>query len=417
MARMAGGVAGGMLAEGSRQLRDGKRLNARDMLLTPSNARRVADQLATMRGAAMKVGQMLSMDTGDFLPRELADILARLRDDARYMPVDQLRSVMDGAYGEDWESLFYDFDMQPIAAASIGQVHKTVSPDGREIVLKVQYPGVADSIDSDVNNITSLLRLSGLLPDDLDIQPLLEDAKAQLKDEADYLQEAKHLDAFGQLLKDDDRFIVPELVPELTHRNVLAMTYVSGEPIDVVADLPQKKRDAVMTALIGLVLQELFELRLMQTDPNFANYRYRRIDGRIVLLDFGATRKYKAGFANDFKRLAKAAIAGSDKRMIQAAQKLGYAIGEDGGEYRAMILRVFELVLEPLREDVEYDFATSTIAQEMAEMSENMMDYRDEMAPPPIEAVFFQRKLGGMFMLATRLKARVNVHQLILPWL
>lgn len=417
MARMAGGVAGGMLAEGSRQLREGKRLNARDMLLTPANARRIADQLATMRGAAMKVGQMLSMDTGDFLPRELADILARLRDDAQYMPVAQLRSVMEGAYGAEWESLFYGFDMQPIAAASIGQVHKTLSPDGREIVLKIQYPGVAASIDSDVNNITSLLRISGLLPDDVDIQPLLDDAKAQLRDEADYLLEAQHLQAFGELLRDDDRFIVPQLVPELTHRNVLAMSYISAEPIDIVATLPQKKRDAVMTALIELVLRELFDLRLMQTDPNFANYRYRSSDGRIVLLDFGATRKYTASFANSFKRLAKAAIAQHHGRMVQAAEKMGYSVGQEGSEFREVALRAFELVLEPLCEDVDYDFSNSTIAQEMAEMGETMMDYRDEMAPPPIEAVFFQRKLGGMFLLATRLKARVNVHQLILRWL
>ena len=417
MARMASGVAGGMLAEGSRQLRDGKRLNARDMLLTPANARRVADQLATMRGAAMKVGQMLSMDTGDFLPRELADILARLRDDARFMPVDQLCDVMEDAFGTDWESMFYNFDMQPIAAASIGQVHRTLSPEGYDIVLKIQYPGVADSIDSDVNNITGLLRLSGLIPDDVDIQPLLDDAKAQLKDEADYLLEAEYLEAFGDLLADDERFIVPTLVPEYTHENILAMTYVSGDPIDTVAKLPQEDRDAVMTALIELVLRELFELRLMQTDPNFANYRYRPEDGRIVLLDFGATRKYTAAFSNGFKRLAKAAIAGNPTRMIKAAEALGYSVGEEDSEYREMILQAFELALEPLCEDVPYDFATSTIAQEFAEMGESMMAYREVMQPPPIQAVFFQRKLGGMFMLATRLKARVNVHQLIAPFL
>ena len=161
MARLAGGVAGGMVAEGARQLRAGNRPRPRDLLLTPDNAHRVAEQLATMRGAAMKVGQMLSMDTGDFLPRELTDILAKLRDDARHMPIEQLQEAMREAYGEDWESLFYGFDPRPLAAASIGQVHKTISPDGREIVLKVQYPGVADSIDSDVNNIAGLLRLSG----------------------------------------------------------------------------------------------------------------------------------------------------------------------------------------------------------------------------------------------------------------
>lgn len=417
MARMAGGVAGGMLAEGSRQLRQGKRPRARDMLLTPSNARRVADQLATMRGAAMKVGQMLSMDTGDFLPRELADILARLRDDARYMPAKQLCAVMESVYGDDWESLFYGFDTQPIAAASIGQVHKTLSPDGREIALKIQYPGVAQSIDSDVNNITSLLRLSGLLPEGVDIQPLLDDAKAQLREEADYLLEAQHLEAFGALLADDTRFIVPTLLPELTHRNVLAMTYVAAEPIDVVAELPQGERDAVMSALIELVLRELFDLRLMQTDPNFANYRYRRGDGRIVLLDFGATRKYTAGFANGFKRLAKAVIAGHPQRMIKAADALGYAVGEEGSRYRELMLEAITLALQPLCVDEDYDFARSTIAQDFAELGEEMMSYRDAVRPPPIEVLFFQRKLGGMFLLATRLKARVNVHRLIEPFL
>ena len=129
VARLAGGVAGGMLAEGTRQLKAGKRLRARDMLLTPGNARRVGDQLAEMRGAAMKLGQILSMDTGDFLPRELADILARLRSDARAMPPEQLQAAMQAAYGADWESLFYGFDPRPIAAASIGQVHRTVAPD------------------------------------------------------------------------------------------------------------------------------------------------------------------------------------------------------------------------------------------------------------------------------------------------
>ncbi|MEP1594759.1 MAG: AarF/UbiB family protein, partial [Halieaceae bacterium] len=186
VAKLAGGVAGGMLAEGARQLRAGNRPKRRDLLLTPGNARRVADQLADMRGAAMKLGQILSMDTGDLLPRELADILARLRSDARIMPIEQLQQAMTDAYGDDWESLFYGFNFTPIAAASIGQVHRALSPDGRDIVLKVQYPGVSDSIDNDVDNISTVLRLSGLVPEGIDLGPLLSDAKLQLKDEADY---------------------------------------------------------------------------------------------------------------------------------------------------------------------------------------------------------------------------------------
>ena len=151
VAKLAGGVAGGMLAEGTRQWRAGNRPRRRDLIMTPANARRVTNQLAEMRGAAMKLGQILSMDTGDMLPRELADILARLRSDASAMPVEQLQQTMTDAYGEDWESLFYDFDFKPLAAASIGQVHKNTSPDGRSIVLKLQYPGVRESIDNDVD--------------------------------------------------------------------------------------------------------------------------------------------------------------------------------------------------------------------------------------------------------------------------
>ncbi|MDX1733292.1 MAG: AarF/ABC1/UbiB kinase family protein [Halioglobus sp.] len=417
MARLAGGVAGGMLAEGSRQLRAGKRPRARDMLLTPGNARRVADQLATMRGAAMKVGQMLSMDTGDFLPRELADILARLRDDAHYMPAAQLRQVMVDAYGEDWEALFYGFDMKPLAAASIGQVHRAYSPDGREIVLKVQYPGVAESIDSDVDNIAGLLRVSGLLPEGLDIRPLLAEAKQQLRDEADYLKEAKHLAKFHSVLDDDDRFVLPQVLPEFTHRNVLAMTYVSGGPIDTVADRPQAERDRVMTALFELMFTELFELRLVQTDPNFANYRYRASDGEIVLLDFGATRRFKAAFANDYRRLARAAVAGDVDKLVSAAERVGYEMGQEGSEYRELMQELFLLALEPLRTEGPYDFAASDMARNMSELGEDIASYREFWNTPPTDALYFHRKLGGMFMLATRLKARVDLNGLLQHWL
>lgn len=417
VARMAGGVAGGMLAEGTRQLRAGKRPKARDMLLTPANARRVADQLATMRGAAMKVGQILSMDTGDFLPRELADILARLRSDARYMPPGQLDQVMSEAYGDNWESQFYGFEHKPLAAASIGQVHRTLSPDGREIVLKVQYPGVAGSIDADVDNIASLLKISGLLPSEFDIAPLLDDAKAQLQDEADYNKEAEFLAAFGDLLAGDERFLVPEVVPELTCKTVLAMTYVNGQPIESIGALPQVERDAVMTALIELMFRELFELRMVQTDPNFANYQYDRSSGKIVLLDFGATRRFKASFVNGYRSLAKAAIAGNRKRLIAAAERVGYAMGDEDSEYRELVLELFLMALEPLQQDELYDFAASDMSRRMSERAEEVTAFRDFWQAPPTDAVYFHRKLGGMFLLATRLKARVNVHQLISKFL
>jgi predicted unusual protein kinase regulating ubiquinone biosynthesis (AarF/ABC1/UbiB family) len=416
VAKLAGGVASGMIAEGGRRLRSGERPRARDMLLTARNAQRVADELARMRGAAMKLGQMLSMDGGEFLPRQLADILARLRDEADYMPFDQLDRTMTGAFGEDWEEQFYGFDYTPIAAASIGQVHRTHAPDGRDVVLKVQYPGVAKSIDSDIDNIYALLKLSGLVPDQVDMKPLLKDAKAQLRDEANYLLEAEHLAEFGELLADDERFVVPELLPELTTEHVLAMTYIESEPVDVIADLGQGQRDALVTAMMDLMLMEFFHLRMVQTDPNFANYRYQSATDRMVLLDFGATRRFKAKFVNEYRRMIKAAQKGDEARLLDAAGKLGYVVEDGSDAYREFVLDIFAIALEPLTTDGPYDFGASDISTRLSEIGATAQDFREFWHAPPSDAVFFHRKVGGMFLLAQRLGARVDLKALAARW-
>jgi predicted unusual protein kinase regulating ubiquinone biosynthesis (AarF/ABC1/UbiB family) len=417
VAGLAGRVAGSMLAEGTRQWRAGKRPRKRDLLLTPGNARRVADQLAEMRGAAMKLGQILSMDNGELLPRELADILARLRSEATSMPAEQLEKALRSAYGRDWASQFAEFDRVPIAAASIGQVHRAVSHDGMELALKIQYPGVADSIRSDVDNIATVLRLSGILPAGVDVGPLLEDAKRQLEDEADYLVEARFLEAFHRVLGDDERFILPQLRRDLTRRNVLAMSYVAGGPIESLAQKPRAERDRVMSALVELMLTELFELRMVQTDPNFANYQYRYASGDIVLLDFGATRRFRARFVDSYRQLAAAAIDGDTERMAAAAEKLGYAVGDADGRYRELLLELLLLVLEPLRFDEPYDFAASDMPERLSQLAQSAARYADFWHAPPTDVVYFHRKVGGMFLLAARMGARVNAHRLMRDWL
>ena len=159
LSTMTAGVAGNMALRGAAELGRGKRPQFRDLLMTPANMSRVADQLAKMRGAAMKVGQLVSMDTGDVLPPELADIFARLRDDAHFMPPAQLKKVLATHWPNGWLGQFQSFDVRPIAAASIGQVHRAQTRDGRDMAIKVQYPGVAQSIDSDVANVGALVRM------------------------------------------------------------------------------------------------------------------------------------------------------------------------------------------------------------------------------------------------------------------
>ena len=417
LARLAGGVAGNMLAHGARQMASGQRPRAKDLLMTPANARRLTRQLSEMRGAAMKLGQILSMDSGDFLPKELADILATLRNSAYTMPEHQLEEMLQSAFGEGYGAKLKNFERRPFAAASIGQVHRLQTRDGRDAVLKIQYPGVRESIDSDVDNLAALLRFSGLLPKHIDLKPLLAEVKVQLREEADYEQEAKYLNAFVRALGEDERFCLPRVIPSLTSERILGMTYVPGEPIEQVFEESQEERDRVMSLMLELLLVEMFELRLVQTDPNFANYRYDPETGQVVLLDFGASRRFKAAFTHAYRDLLKATIDGDREAMAAAASRAGYQMGPEGSRYRETLLDLALIVLDPIRRDEAYDFGSSELPRQASGMAEEMQSFREFWEAPPVDAAYVHRKIVGLFMMASRLSARVNVNALLRPWL
>ncbi|MEM6649662.1 MAG: AarF/ABC1/UbiB kinase family protein, partial [Pseudomonadota bacterium] len=302
-------IASNMVVEGASRLAKGERPSLNDLLLTPNNARKVADQLSQLRGAAMKMGQLLSMDGGDFIPPELADILSRLRASAHSMPPKQLRRVLNDNWGRTWLTKFEKFEVTPMAAASIGQVHRAKTKDGRDLAVKIQYPGVRQSIDSDVDNVAMLIRLSQMVPDGVDVTPFLEEAKRQLHDEANYQREGEYLQKFRTHLADMPDFVLPEFYGDLTTENVLAMSYMPGRSIETLADAPQEERNRVMGLLMELLVKELFDFRLMQTDPNFANFHYDDKTGKIVLLDFGASRDVPEELSKGYQALLKAGIA------------------------------------------------------------------------------------------------------------
>lgn len=409
---LASGVAGGMLSEGVRQFAQGKRPSVGDLLLTPANARRVADQLAQLRGAAMKVGQLLSMDAGDLLPPELATILARLRADAHPMPMSQLVGVLNTHWGEGWDRHFERFSFTPLAAASIGQVHAARTKDGRHLAIKVQYPGVRQSIDSDVDNVATLLRVSGLLPKNLDLKPLLAEVKAQLHSEADYLSEGAWLHHYGELLADAPDFALPARHADLSTANILAMSHVGGEPIESVSNLPQAERDRVATLLFTLLFREIFEFKLIQTDPNFANYRYDKASRQLILLDFGATRAYPSATVDAYKQLILGSMTANRAAMNHAALAIGYFQAEIQEHQRQTVLDIFALACEPLRQAGPYDFGNSDLATRIRDIGMVLGRDRDFWHTPPAAALLLHRKLGGLYLLAARLKARVDVRQL-----
>ncbi|MDC7787760.1 AarF/ABC1/UbiB kinase family protein [Rhodoplanes sp. TEM] len=414
---LASSIAGNVAGEVARHLARGERPRMGDLLLTPANAMKVADELARMRGAAMKVGQLISMDAGDMLPPELAQILARLRADAHHMPWAQLKRVLTHAWGTDWRGRFETFETHPVAAASIGQVHRARTRDGRDLAIKVQYPGVRKSIDSDVGNVAALLRLAGLVPRGVDIAPMLAEARRQLHEEADYEREGRALARFGTLIEGRSEFHVPALHGDLTTPNVLAMSYVEGRPVEELATAPQAERDRVMTLLIGLLFRELFEFRLMQTDPNFANYRYAPATGRVILLDFGATRAFPEDFVDLWRRLLRAGLARDRDGIRAAALQIGFLAGGMPARLEAAMLAMFEMSLEPLRQDAPFDFGASDLAMRMRDAGLAMAEDREYFRIPPMDTLFLQRKFGGMYLLATRMRARVDLRSIVEPYL
>jgi predicted unusual protein kinase regulating ubiquinone biosynthesis (AarF/ABC1/UbiB family) len=409
---MATGIAGGMLAEGARQLAQGNRPKVKDLLLTPANARRMTDQLAKLRGAAMKVGQLLSMESGDLLPPVLSDILARLRSDARAMPKAQVKAVLDANWGKGWETQFHHFSFTPLAAASIGQVHRAQTHDGRDLAIKIQYPGVRESIDSDVDNVAGLLRLSGLLPKEMDIKPLLRDAKRQLHDESDYLKEGGFLQRYCDLLVDAPAFALPKLHSDLTTQSVLAMDYMAGVPIESLIDEPQAVRNRVMNLLFDLLLREAFEFRLVQTDPNFANYQYDPVTGQLILLDFGATRVYKAAMVNHFKQLIKGAMLQDRAAMRAACLAIGYFEESTQDRHVQAVLDIGEQALEPFCKEDGYDFGTSDLPERIRSGVIALGMDKEFWTVPPTDAMLLERKFGGLYLLAIRLNAQVNLRAL-----
>lgn len=413
LGQLAGGVVGGALAEGVRRLAQGQRPSLSDVLLTPANALRTADQLARMRGAAMKLGQMLSLDAGDLLPAELASILARLREAGDTMPPSQLNRVLTAQWGRDWRGRFARFDPRPLAAASIGQVHRAALHDGREVAVKVQYPGVAASIDADIDNVATLLRLSGLLPETLDIAPLLAEAKAQLHEEADYQREAEQMRGYGERLAGDARFVVPSPVAELSGKTVLVMDYIAGAPIETLANATQAQRNSAMAALFDLVLKEIFVFDAMQTDPNFANYRWQAESGRIVLLDFGAARPVSPQTRRAYRAMFAAGLAGNRDRLIEALVEGGFVGAAMSRKHRPALAEMVDFMIGHLNRPGLFDFADRSFVGHVRHLGEGIARDRATWHVPPAPTLFVQRKVSGTAMLAVRMKAQLPLRDMV----
>ncbi|HKC49756.1 MAG TPA: AarF/ABC1/UbiB kinase family protein [Myxococcota bacterium] len=411
IARLAGmlaGIAGESALEALRRVAGAGERDS-SILLTSANARRVADTLADLRGAAMKLGQLLSLQGDDLLSPALRETLASLQSHAHFMPEAQVRQVLAHELGREWKPRFAAFDFEPLAAASIGQVHAATARDGRDLALKLQYPGVERSIDGDVDNLALLLRALRLVPAGLDLDSVLPELKEELRREADYGREARSQEQYRALVGDDPGVLVPRVYADLSTHRVLASDRVRALPIEDLRSPahPQRLRDEIGAKLLRLVFRELFEFRFVQTDPNFGNYLYEPKHERVALLDFGSVRSFSRHFTDHYRDLIAATIAGEPTDVEERGRELGLLRGDESEEALTAFANLSMRVAEPLAQAGPYDFGAAQLAREVRELGVEAYTRRGLHAPPT-ELIFLHRKLAGTYLLLAHIGARVD---------
>jgi predicted unusual protein kinase regulating ubiquinone biosynthesis (AarF/ABC1/UbiB family) len=414
---LASAVAGNIVKGATKQILSGQRPSLTQSLLNIDNAISITTRLAHMRGAAMKIGQLLSMDAGELLPAEWEPILSRLRQEADPMPKAQLIKTLETSWSKDWHQKFSYFSFAPIASASIGQVHRATLKDGRQLAIKVQYPGVRESIDSDIDNVMSLLKLSGVLPKNIDLTSLLADAKIQLKNEANYLQEAEFLNAYRVNLRNDPRFIVPFVVDDLTDQNVLAMEYIEGSPITDISTMSTGIVDLVCTQLMHLTYEELFTHKLMQSDPNFANFLYQSDTQKIVLLDFGACRHISQHTSAHYLAMADAMQRQDTNDMRSALYSLGLVDNNMSAAAIDTVLKACFEASDCLQSDTGYNLKKQQLIKRIQEISMPLVTDKTAAASPIFEVALVNRKITGIILLANKLGATLDFKSALAPYL
>jgi predicted unusual protein kinase regulating ubiquinone biosynthesis (AarF/ABC1/UbiB family) len=388
----------------------------------------LADELGQLKGSVMKAGQMLSLYGQYFLPEEAVAVLAGLQDDTPAVEWRVVAPVLERALGKA-RLRELDIDTTPLAAASLGQAHRARHrKSGRELVVKIQYPGVADAIESDIKTLSRLLLVTRLAPKGLDLDPIFNEVREMLHREVDYEHERHFTETFAQKIAGDERlagrFVVPQVVGEYCADRVLTTTYEHGCSVRdaQVRALPLARRSALGRSFLELFLVEFFNWGLVQSDPHFGNYRFRVSDqgDQVVLLDFGATRVFGRGFIENYARIVRGALARNRPDVWRGARAIGLM---DAGFPKGVLdafAQMCELIVEPFADPDsgavppqlknargEYRWGESDLpmrASKVAAVNALSVHFR----VPPREIVFLHRRLAGVFIMLATLGAELD---------
>ena len=403
----------------------------RNQAFRQQQAQYLADELGKLKGSVVKIGQMLALYGEHFLPPEITEALQSLNDNTATLSWQVIERTIKAQLGDLYQEL--DVEPTPIGTASLAQVHRaTIISTGQQVVLKVQYPGVADAIDSDLSLFKQLLKVTNAVPQTRALDEWFAEIQDLLHHEVNYNAEAATTERFYERLQHDNRYIVPQIIRRYSTERLLCMTYEQGVPVTDVSlqTLSQSRRNAIGQAIIEILLQEIFVWGEMQTDPNFGNYLLRThedssLPDQIILLDFGAMRQFDDHLLSIAKSLMQAGFY-HDQQAMQAGMR-GYAFFDNmSDKVHQDMAQVFLTATEPfslpehnpdlsaelLDENGEYIWAASQLHQRVMKQSSQAMQSL-EFSLPPKEFMFISRKFIGAYTFLTVLDARTSSRALI----
>ncbi len=376
------------------------------------NALRVVERSRELRGTFMKLIQMLSM-RGDLLPSEVVDVLSVVQSSVPPMDSALIRAQVKAELGSWPHQLFQRFEPEAFAAASLGQVHRARLKNGREVVVKIQYPGVDTTVEHDLKNTRALLQTLTLLTRDIlrqrfEVDEICHEMTARLREELNYLHEAENIKRFRRLFADDEELLIPRVFPKFSSQRVLTMEYIDGYSFhDILAPSVDKElKDWVAIKYFQITWRQIFDFGVLHTDPQPGNYLVT-YHPKLAMLDFGSVRVFPPTIRRTYLALARAIIERDEQTMTGCFVSLGFL---DADADPAPLIRIMYLIFEPVLEDRIYDPHDFHSAEKSVEVTAISLEHRIFNAPG--HRLFLVRALLGLEAYVQQFRTVINWHRL-----
>ncbi len=377
------------------------------------NAHRVVETLSKLRGGAMKVGQMLSLQSS-FLPPEIVEILSHLQQKVEPLPAEIVMMEIEGAL-PNWKGIFESIEQEAFAAASIGQVHRAVLRDGRIVAMKIQYPLIDEIVRADLDNLRTLFKALLAIFSEMDFESFWEEIRDRLLEEIDYRHEAENLRRMQELWAGSPEIRIPELVGEACTTNILCMEYVEGIPPEEACSeaFPEALRDRWGKNLLEMMMRGIFEHRLIHADPNLANFAFAP-DGGLILYDFGCLKEIPEDLARNYARMLRAALEGRLEDVPGLLMEMGFHRTGNRPVEREFIDGYIEALWPVVDPDRPFRFGQEDgIMEKMMELGLKNWKEADDLIFPK-DLIFVNRSLVGHFGNLSRLGAEAPWREIIL---